>query len=181
MLDVTIAAGILVKTISFVGSDLPAYYELKTNNGNRDYCIQIGGHYMNYNTVYVEWTFIRKVLLFVLANMKMKKAFITREHQPVTQNVLRYLAFLRTIYGEYTRFVCTALFFLYHQLCFNVEMCDPCTNYNARTTKQKDGSKQTKEMRRSLLIFAHFRYIFQRKQIIRQKNSSVCVMIIKRN
>ena len=31
--------------------DLPVYYELETNNGNRDYRIQIGGHYMNYNTV----------------------------------------------------------------------------------------------------------------------------------
>ena len=55
-----------------------------------------------------------------------------------------------------------------------------CSNNEA-----KDGSKQTKEMRRSLPDPWHstitVRYIFQRKQIIRQKNSSVCVMIIKRN
>ena len=49
----------------------------------------------------------------------------------------------------------------------------------------KEGLRLIKEMQRSLQNLWHStitdRYIFQRKQIIRQKNSSVCVMIIKRN
>ena len=65
--------------------DLPVYYELETNNGNRDYRIQIGGHYMNYNTVYVGMDVHKESLLFVLANMKMKRHLSTREHQPVTR------------------------------------------------------------------------------------------------
>lgn len=82
--------------------DLPVYYELETNNGNRDYRIQIGGHYMNYNTVYVGMDVPRESFTLCSCKYEDEKASLPREHQPV-KNVLRYLAFLRTIYGEDTK------------------------------------------------------------------------------
>ena len=85
--------------------DLPVYYELETNNGNRDYRIQIGGHYMNYNTVYVGMDVHKESFTLCSCRYEDEKASHYQRTPASYKNVLRYLAFLRTIYGEDTRFL----------------------------------------------------------------------------
>ena len=84
--------------------DLPVYYELETNNANRDYRIQIGGHYMNYNTVYVGMDVHKESFTLCSCKYEDEKASHYQRTPASYKNVLRYLAFLRTIYGEDTRF-----------------------------------------------------------------------------
>ena len=170
--------------------DLPVYYELKTNNGNRDYRIQIGGHYMNYNTVYVGMDVHKESFTLCSCKYEDEKASHYQRTPASYKNVLRYLAFLRTIYGEDTRFVCgyeagCLGYSLYHQLeNFNVEcvILAPTTMLEQRSKRRiKTDKKRCGDRARSWYSTITVQYIFQRKQIIRQKNSSVCVMIIKRN
>ncbi|WP_330935623.1 hypothetical protein [Anaerostipes hadrus] len=145
---------------------------------------------MNYNTVYVGMDVHKESFTLCSCKYEDEKASHYQRTPASYKNVLRYLAFLRTIYGEDTRFVCgyeagCLGYSLYHQLeNFNVEcvILAPTTMLEQRSKRR---IKTDKEMRRSLPDPWHstitVRYIFQRKQIIRQKNSSVCVMIIKRN
>ncbi len=96
-----------------------------------------------------------KFLLFVLANMEDEKASHYQRTQASYKNVLRYLEFLRTIYGDDTRFVCgyeagCLGYSLYHQLeNFNVEcvILAPTTMLEQRSKRR---IKTDKKMRRSL-------------------------------
>lgn len=134
--------------------DLPVYYELKTNNGNRDYRIQIGGHYMNYNTVYVGMDVHKESFTLCSCKYEDEKASHYQRTPASYKNVLRYLAFLRTIYGEDTRFVCgyeagCLGYSLYHQLeNFNVEcvILAPTTMLEQRSKRRIKTDKRDAEI-----------------------------------
>ena len=134
--------------------DLPVYYELETNNGNRDYRIQIGGHYMNYNTVYVGMDVHKESFTLCSCKYEDEKASHYQRTPASYKNVLRYLAFLRTIYGEYTRFVCgyeagCLGYSLYHQLeNFNVEcvILAPTTMLEQRSKRRIKTDKRDAEI-----------------------------------
>ena len=134
--------------------DLPVYYELETNNGNRDYRIQIGGHYMNYNTVYVGMDVHKESFTLCSCKYEDEKASHYQRTPASYKNVLRYLAFLRTIYGEDTRFVCgyeagCLGYSLYHQLeNFNVEcvILAPTTMLEQRSKRRIKTDKRDAEI-----------------------------------
>ena len=134
--------------------DLPVYYELETNNGNRDYRIQIGGHYMNYNTVYVGMDVHKESFTLCSCRYEDEKASHYQRTPASYKNVLRYLAFLRTIYGEDTRFVCgyeagCLGYSLYHQLeNFNVEcvILAPTTMLEQRSKRRIKTDKRDAEI-----------------------------------
>lgn len=134
--------------------DLPVYYELETNNDNRDYRIQIGGHYMNYNTVYVGMDVHKESFTLCSCKYEDEKASHYQRTPASYKNVLRYLAFLRTIYGEDTRFVCgyeagCLGYSLYHQLeNFNVEcvILAPTTMLEQRSKRRIKTDKRDAEI-----------------------------------
>ena len=101
-----------VMTPKFVASWIYLYtMNWKHINGNRDYRIQIGGHYMNYNTVYVGMDVHKESFTLCSCKYEDEKASHYQRTQASYKNVLRYLEFLRTIYGDDTRFVCGCLLY----------------------------------------------------------------------
>ncbi len=102
------------------------------------------------------WTFIRKVLPSVLANMKMKRPSHYQRTQASYKNVLRYLEFL----APYMETILDSLLLVGEAGClgysfvssarkFQCGMCDPC-QLILEQHKKKDQNRQ--KMRRSLLI-----------------------------
>ena len=63
---------------------------------------------MNYNTVYVGMDVHKESFTLCSCKYEDEKASHYQRTPASYKNVLRYLAFLRTIYGEDTRFVCVA-------------------------------------------------------------------------
>ena len=61
---------------------------------------------MNYNTVYVGMDVHKESFTLCSCKYEDEKASHYQRTPASYKNVLRYLAFLRTIYGEDTRFVC---------------------------------------------------------------------------
>ncbi len=109
---------------------------------------------MNYNTVYVGMDVHKESFTLCSCKYEDEKASHYQRTPASYKNVLRYLAFLRTIYGEYTRFVCgyeagCLGYSLYHQLeNFNVEyvILAPTTMLEQRSKRRIKTDKRDAEI-----------------------------------
>ena len=99
---------------------------------------------MNYNTVYVGMDVHKESFTLCAYTNDEEKSSHFQKTQPHYKNVLRYLEFLRSIYGENTRFVCgyeagCLGYTLYHQLTNNHVECvilAPTTMLEQRSRKR---------------------------------------------
>ncbi len=109
---------------------------------------------MNYNTVYVGMDVHKESFTLCSCKYEDEKASHYQRTPASYKNVLRYLAFLRTIYGEDTRFVCgyeagCLGYSLYHQLeNFNVEcvILAPTTMLEQRSKRRIKTDKRDAEI-----------------------------------
>ena len=109
---------------------------------------------MNYNTVYVGMDVHKESFTLCSCKYEDEKASHYQRTPASYKNVLRYLAFLRTIYGEDTRFVCGYEagylgYSLYHQLeNFNVEcvILAPTTMLEQRSKRRIKTDKRDAEI-----------------------------------
>ena len=130
---------------------------------------------MNYNTVYVGMDVHKESFTLCSCKYEDEKASHYQRTPASYKNVLRYLAFLRTIYGEDTRFVCgyeagCLGYSLYHQLeNFNVEcvILAPTTMLEQRSKRRI--KRDAEIIARSLAQHNYSPVHIPTEQIIRQR------------
>ena len=110
-----------------------------------DYRIQNGGHQMNYTTVYVGMDVHKESFTLCSMTIEDEKASRYQKTEADYKKVLKYLEFLRTIYGDNCNFNMR----IYEAGCLGltplssstyVSACGVCythSNYHAGATQQK--------------------------------------------
>jgi len=139
-----------IKTIcndlQFVGSWIYLYTANRGKNkrGNRVYRIQMEVIKMNYNTVYVGMDIHKESFSLCAFTIEADKASYYQKTEADYKKVLKYLEFLRNIYGSDTNFVCgyeagCLGYTLYHQLTehnVNCVILAPTTMLEQRSRKR---------------------------------------------
>lgn len=137
---------------------------------------------MNYNTVYIGMDVHKESFSLCAYTIETEKASHYQKTEADYKNVLKYLEFLRTIYGDDANFICgyeagCLGYTLYHQLTANNIKCIILAPTTMLERVVKSVSKQTNVMLKSLPYVLHSittaLFVSQLQRMKKQKNSYV--------